>query len=200
MKKLKTAFLLIILAQLQGCQQNERIQKPVLNTIELENLLKTNSEYETLVRTLNVSSNNYLTDLNSNYSKLPLKERERMNQIEDFYGSKEDFIKFATEEEKAIFQKLAPHTYGIAESITKLSNEVALRYSFEKVNLFNAIINLHNDTSSIQTVSGKVAGGCNSYCEHVALAEYYWFLDGGGADGAYIYATGVYVGCMRGCQ
>jgi hypothetical protein len=198
MKKLKIAFLLFTFALLQGCQQNEPIQKPVLNAVELENLLKTNSVYADLVTELNIAANAFLGDLTSNFSRLPKEELENMNRIWLKYGSGEDFIKFAAEDEKAIFQQLTPNTYNIDERITKLSDKIDLRYSFEKTNLLKILINLHEGTGN--TKFGRTLA-CSGYCDHIALSEYYR-LQSAGMSGSHLvaYANGVYNGCMRACQ
>jgi hypothetical protein len=81
MNKIKISFLLITFTILQGCQQNEPIQKPVLNAVELENLLKTNSVYKDLVTELNVTANALSADLISSFSKLSKEELENMEKI-----------------------------------------------------------------------------------------------------------------------
>jgi hypothetical protein len=202
MKNLKITFLLITFALLQSCQQSESIQRPVLNEIQLEALLKTNLTYKSLVAKLDVATTVFLRDLTSNSSKLTKDELEKMNQIWIKYSSAEDFVKFTTEDKKDAFQKLTPNIYDIDERIAKLSDEIGLRYSFDHTDLLN-LLSEKAENLALPTKSNRsFAGGCDGYCEHKALSAYYRFLsiDSSTKSGASVYASGYYAGCFSNCN
>ncbi len=194
MKKFKITFLLIIFALVQGCQQSEPIQKPVLNEVELENVLRTNLTYKALITDVNVASNALMEDLASNFSKLPKEELEEMNSIWVKYGSSEDFIQLATESEKSLFGKMALKSKSSSDalnnSISKLLEELSFKYSYKKVSVYNVLLSLYTQRSQANSRS-------NSVCMHKALAEYYSLLDQGFTEHtAYAFAVGYYSGCV----
>jgi hypothetical protein len=199
MKKLKITFLVITLALLQGCQQNEPVQKPVLNAVELENLLKTNSAYKDLVTELNVAANAFLGDLRSNFSKLPKEELENMNRIWIKYGSGKDFIGLATESEKNVFKKTVSKSSSTAfnNSISKLIKEVSLKYSYESNSIYSVLNTLFEDIRNKNFLSRTAKSF--ERCEHEALSRYYSLLANGVREfTAEVYMQGYYVGCIRG--
>jgi hypothetical protein len=183
----------------KGCQQNEPVQKPVLNAVELENLLKTNSAYKDLVTELNVAANAFLGDLRSNFSKLPKEELENMNRIWIKYGSGKDFIGLATESKKNVFKKTVSKSSSTAfnNSISKLIKEVSLKYSYESNSIYSILNTLFEDMRNKNSLS-RTAKSIER-CEHEALSRYYSLLgDGVREFTAEVYMQGYYVGCIRG--
>ncbi|MFM9837122.1 MAG: hypothetical protein ACKVOQ_02595 [Cyclobacteriaceae bacterium] len=127
-------------------------------------------------------------------------ELENMNIVWKKYGSGNDFIQLATKSEKSIFETMALRSKSSSEafnnSISKLSNEVSLKYSFENGSMYNALISLDEEIrykNSENKSNRKDAG----MCMHMAMAEYYSMMGSGVSEGyAFVYMHGFYAGCI----
>jgi hypothetical protein len=80
-------------------------------------------------------------------------------------------------------------------SISKLSKEVSLKYSFENSSMYGVLANLHEDLMN-KNLGGRAA--LDNYCMHRALARYYEIrAEGANEHTAFIFMQGYYSGCVR---
>lgn len=181
----------------------ESVSKPAINTSQINLEISKYPEYESIINILNIN----LTFSLEKEQSLSTNERATLSSLYKKYPTADDFIKFASPQDKDYFNQIFSRkndTVEVGKLITLIRGKLSQKYSFKQEEFIKAFMN--RESTNLKNL---YVPSCEQTCQSQSIDIYYYnFLvardDYGWTDqeshSFAMYASSAYYnGCLYGC-